>query len=96
LPGQVALQRCSLRDLAVYGAGLCLGGFRLLPTEFRLSFDGFRTSLTCRLLWRNREAEWNSSLRRETRHCWRATVDSVNAPALSLMGRVLSARARQE
>jgi hypothetical protein len=29
--------------------------FKLLPTEFGLSFDGFRTEFICRLVWRDRD-----------------------------------------
>lgn len=53
LPGQITLQPSSLRDLVALGAGLHLDGFNLLPTEFALSFDGFRTSFACRLIWRD-------------------------------------------
>ncbi len=52
LPGQITYQPCALRDLTALGAGLNLEGFTLLPTEFMLSFDRFRTSLDCRLVWR--------------------------------------------
>jgi len=31
---------------------LHLEGFTLLPTEFNLSFDNFRTSFACGLIWR--------------------------------------------
>jgi hypothetical protein len=55
LPGTTAAQLCGIRDLAVYGVGLDLRKFRLLPTEFGLSFDGFRTEFMCRLVWRDRD-----------------------------------------
>jgi PilZ domain len=55
LQGQITLQPCSLRDLTALGAGLLLERFNLLPTEFALSFDDFRTSLACRLVWRDRD-----------------------------------------
>jgi hypothetical protein len=55
LPGQITLQPCGLRDLSALGAGLLLEGLNLLPTEFKLSFDGFRTALDCRLVWRDRD-----------------------------------------
>jgi hypothetical protein len=55
LPGMRRAQLCVVRDLAVYGAGLDLQKFRLLPTEFALSFDGFRTEFACRLIWRDRD-----------------------------------------
>lgn len=52
LPGQITLQQCGLRDLTALGAGLDLEGITLLPTKFALSFDGFRTSFACNLIWR--------------------------------------------
>jgi hypothetical protein len=55
LPGQIILQPCDIRDLTVFGAGLCLKRFKLIPTEFALSFDGFRTTFACRLVWRDRD-----------------------------------------
>jgi hypothetical protein len=55
LPGQITIQPCTVRDLTAYGAGLRLEGFALLPTDFALSFDGFRTSFACRLVWRDRD-----------------------------------------
>ena len=55
LPGQIILQPCDIRDLTIFGAGLCLERFRLLPTEFALSFDRFRTTFACHLVWRNRD-----------------------------------------
>ena len=45
LPGQITLQPCRVRDLTAFGAGLWLNWFALLPTEFELSFDGFRTDV---------------------------------------------------
>ena len=53
LPGQIILQPCDIRDLTVFGAGLCLERFKLIPTEFALSFDDFRTTFACRLVWRD-------------------------------------------
>jgi hypothetical protein len=52
LPGQVRFQPCQVRDLTVFGAGLWLDQFTLLPIEFELSFDRFRTSFHCNLIWR--------------------------------------------
>jgi len=39
--------------LSALGAGLRLEGLALLPTYFALSFDSFRTSFTCCLIWRD-------------------------------------------
>ncbi len=55
LPGQITAQPCRIRDLTALGAGLSLVGFKLLPTEFALSFDGFRTTFACHLVWRDRD-----------------------------------------
>ncbi len=55
LPGQIILHSCTIHNLTVFGVGLNVEGFTLLPTEFRLSFDGFRTSFACRLVWRDRD-----------------------------------------
>jgi hypothetical protein len=54
LPGQVRFQPCQVRDLTVFGAGLWLDKFTLLPIEFELSFDRFRTSFRCGLIWKDR------------------------------------------
>ena len=43
---------CRVRDLSSDGAGLRLNNLPLLPNEFSLSHDGFRTTLACRLVWR--------------------------------------------
>ena len=53
IPGQITVQPCTLRDLTASGAGIRLNGITLLPLEFEISFDGFRTSKTCRLVWRD-------------------------------------------
>jgi hypothetical protein len=53
LPGRVTLQPCGVRDLTVFGVGLWLNEITLLPTEFELSFDAFRTAFHCHLVWRN-------------------------------------------
>ena len=42
-----------VRDLSRAGAGLRLNGLLLLPTEFALSFDGFRSTIKVKLIWRD-------------------------------------------
>jgi hypothetical protein len=49
LPGTY---RCGVRDISNIGTGLRLNGVMLLPVDFSLSFDGFRTTSACRLIWR--------------------------------------------
>ncbi|WP_369424078.1 MULTISPECIES: PilZ domain-containing protein [Bradyrhizobium] len=52
IPGHITSEPCLVRDLSSRGAGIQLNGLTLLPTEFSLSFDGFRTTSPCRLTWR--------------------------------------------
>jgi hypothetical protein len=47
------IHSCGVRDLSDSGIGLRLNDLPLLPTEFNLSLDGFRTTLACRLIWRD-------------------------------------------
>ena len=44
---------CAMRNLSVLGAGLLLEttSMSIPSTDFDLSFDKFRTSFTCRLVW---------------------------------------------
>lgn len=53
IPGQIIAQPCSVRDLTVMGASIRLNGIALLPLEFEISFDGFRTLRPSRLIWRD-------------------------------------------
>jgi hypothetical protein len=43
---------CSLRDVTNIGAGIRLDTINVLPPDFELSFDNFRTIRKCRLVWR--------------------------------------------
>jgi hypothetical protein len=43
---------CCVRDVTKSGAGVSLEALNVLPVEFELSFDGFRTARKCRLIWR--------------------------------------------
>jgi hypothetical protein len=43
---------CRLRDLTEKGAGIRIEKIPLLPIEFDLSTDGFRTLRECQLIWR--------------------------------------------
>ena len=53
IPGQITAQPCSVRDVAVMGASIRLNGIALLPVEFEISFDEFRTLQSCQLVWRD-------------------------------------------
>ncbi|MEH2487699.1 PilZ domain-containing protein [Bradyrhizobium sp. AZCC 2230] len=46
-----AVTPCAMRNLSVLGAGILLENTPIPPTEFDLSFDEFRTSFACRLVW---------------------------------------------
>jgi hypothetical protein len=50
--GQNKVHPCCVRDVTNDGAGVRLSGLGILPLEFGISFDGFRTMRTCRLMWR--------------------------------------------
>jgi hypothetical protein len=51
--GQDRVHPCCVRDVTNHGAGLRLNGVTILPSEFGISFDNFRTMRRCRLIWRN-------------------------------------------
>jgi hypothetical protein len=51
--GQDRVQACCVRDVTNHGAGLRLNGLNIVPSEFGISFDNFRTMRRCRLVWRN-------------------------------------------
>lgn len=51
--GHITSEPCRVRDFSMRGAGIQLNGLTLLPIEFILSFDGFRTTHACRLIWRH-------------------------------------------
>jgi hypothetical protein len=46
---------CRLRDLTEKGAGIRVEKISLLPIEFELSIDGFRSCQRCQLIWRQGE-----------------------------------------
>ena len=51
--GQADVFPCCVRDATNSGAGIRLEGLNVLPVEFYLSFDRFRTARKCRLIWRD-------------------------------------------
>lgn len=55
IPGLRAVHACRVRDLSIKGAGLQLYDIALVPTDFKLSFDGLYHSFSCRLIWRHRD-----------------------------------------
>jgi hypothetical protein len=46
---------CTVRDVTNLGAGIRAQNRQLMPLDFDLSFDGFRTVRQCRLIWRQGE-----------------------------------------
>jgi hypothetical protein len=51
--GQACVFSCCVRDVTNLGAGIRLEGLSVLPVDFDLSFDNFRTIRKCRLVWRD-------------------------------------------
>jgi hypothetical protein len=52
--GQDRVHPCYVRDVTNLGACLRLNGLNIVPSEFGISFDSFRTTRRCRLVWRDR------------------------------------------
>jgi hypothetical protein len=44
---------CCVRDVTNLGAGIRLNALNIIPSEFGVSFDNFRTMRPCRLIWRD-------------------------------------------
>ena len=53
VPGLAGVRPCNVRDVTNQGAGIRTQEVALLPLNFFLSFDKFRTGRECRLVWRN-------------------------------------------
>jgi hypothetical protein len=51
--GQVGVFSCVVRDVTNSGAGLRVERMPIIPINFDLSFDNFKTIRKCRLIWRN-------------------------------------------
>jgi hypothetical protein len=47
---------CTVHDVTNAGAGIRLQGLKVIPLDFELSFDNFRTVRACRLIWR--QGDW--------------------------------------
>src|ERR1700680_828270 len=52
--GQTGVRSCAVTDITNVGACIHLRGLPVLPLNFDLSFDKFRTSRKCLLIWRDR------------------------------------------
>ena len=51
--GQTGIHACCVRDVTNDGAGIRLNGIYIMPSDFGVSFDNFRTMRRCRLIWRD-------------------------------------------
>jgi hypothetical protein len=51
--GQTGVFSCCVRDVTNQGAGIRLEGLNVLPVDFDLSFDNFRTIRASRVIWRD-------------------------------------------
>jgi hypothetical protein len=51
--GSPGVHKCRVRDVTNDGAGILLNGLNIVPPEFGISFDNFRTMRRCRLIWRD-------------------------------------------
>jgi hypothetical protein len=52
---KAGVQSCTVRDVTNLGAGIRGQNRQIMPLDFKLSFDGFRTVRKCRLVWRQEE-----------------------------------------
>ena len=50
--GQLGVRACNVTDVTNRGAGTRTHDLSVLPTNFNLTFDNFRTIRRCRLIWR--------------------------------------------
>ena len=50
--GREGVFACCVENVTNHGAGVRLSGLGILPSEFDLSFDNFRSIRRCRLAWR--------------------------------------------
>jgi hypothetical protein len=53
ISGQAGVFSCDIRDVTNQGAGVRLDGRDVLPVDFDLLFDNFRTIRECRMVWRD-------------------------------------------
>jgi hypothetical protein len=50
---KTGVQSCTVRDVTNSGAGIIAQNLQIMPLDFALSFDGFGTLRSCRLVWRH-------------------------------------------
>jgi hypothetical protein len=54
--GLAGVHPCIVKSLSAEGACIEAAQYYIFADEFELSFDGFRTTLWCQVVWRNRQA----------------------------------------
>jgi hypothetical protein len=59
---KTGVHSCTVRDITNLGAGIRIEqDLKIVPLDFALSFDNFRTVRMCRLIWRQATfSEWPS------------------------------------
>jgi hypothetical protein len=50
--GKTGVYSCTVCDVTNLGAGISSRDLQIMPLDFELSFDGFRTVRNCKLIWR--------------------------------------------
>ena len=68
--GQTGVHACCVRDVTNHGARLRLNGLNILPSEFGISFDNFRTMRRCRLIARIGRLTGAHAYRSMRGRCW--------------------------
>jgi hypothetical protein len=51
--GTAGVETCTVRDVTNLGAGIRLHEAQIVPVDFDISFDNFRTIRKSRLIWRD-------------------------------------------
>jgi hypothetical protein len=51
--GSKGVYSCCVRNATNDGAGIRLNGMSVMPADFGVSFDRFRTMRKCRMIWRD-------------------------------------------
>jgi hypothetical protein len=49
---RTGVQACTVHDVTNVSAGMRAPNLQIMPLDFALSFDNFRTVRKCRLIWR--------------------------------------------
>lgn len=52
---KTGVHSCSVRDVTNLGAGIRVQDLKVVPLDFAISFDKFRTVRVCHLVWRQGE-----------------------------------------